>query len=94
MSKSRLKQINESPRQLEIKRCMDLLDMCKLCVHNKANQQVLFTCGSTQCIVNYPCMACSFLKWVNSGRFEDEIIAPPFPCDKYEKYEELKNGRN
>ena len=84
--KERNKKIKLSDRQDEIKRCVDLRTSCESCVNNRANHGDYFTCGATMCYkTNYPCLACSFTKWLNSGMFEDEIKAPPFPCDYYEE---------
>lgn len=86
----REKQIKNSHRQQEIDRCGKLWDSCTSCKHNKVNTREYFTCGATQCNKsNYPCLACSFIKWVNSGRFEDTIEAPPFPCEFYELFENV-----
>jgi hypothetical protein len=83
----RERQIDSSLRHEEIDRCIKLAENCVSCKHNKVNTGEYFTCGATQCNKsNYPCKACAFLKWVNSGEFEDEIEAPPFPCELYEQF--------
>ena len=79
-------QIDNSLRREEIDRCVKLAESCVSCKYNKVNTGEYFTCGSTQCDkTDYPCKACSFIKWVNSGRFEDSIEAPPVPCEFYEQ---------
>lgn len=86
----RNEQIKNSPRQEELERCIKLVESCVSCKHSKTNTGEYFTCGATLCNKsNYPCLACSFRKWVNSGEFEDTIEAPPFPCGFYERFEEL-----
>ena len=83
----RERQIGSSLRREEINRCIKLEESCVSCKHNKVNTGGYFTCGATRCNkINYPCKACAFLKWVNSGRFEDSIEAPPSTCEFYEQF--------
>lgn len=81
----RKKEIAESSRQEEIKRCRELYDQCTRCQHNKANCKESFTCGASMCRAGlvYPCLACAFLKYVGSGSFEEEIHAPIYPCASF-----------
>ena len=82
----REKEKTKSPRQEEIKRCNELLDQCDKCKHNKANCKESFTCGASMCKLGlgYSCQACSFLKHVGSGGFEEQIQAPIYPCESFE----------
>ena len=77
----------KSPRQEEIKRCNEFFAQCNKCKHNKANCKESFTCGVNMCKagLGYPCRACSFLKYIGSGSFEEEIYAPPYPCESFEE---------
>jgi len=83
----RNEEIAESPRQEEIKRCYKLLDQCNICKHNKANHKEPFTCGASMCKLGrgYPCLACSFLKYVGSDHSEEQIRAPKYPCECFEE---------
>lgn len=86
----RKKEMAESSRQEEIKRCDDLLDQCGKCKSNKAIHGESFTCGVNMCRSGrgYACQACSFLKYVGlDGEFEKQIIAPVYPCECFEEIE-------
>lgn len=79
----REKEMTESPRQEEIGRCNKLLDQCERCRNRKKS----FTCGANMCKSErgYPCQACSFLKHVGSGSFEEQMHAPTYPCEYFEE---------
>jgi len=83
----REKEMAKSPRQEEIERCNKLFAQCDRCKHNKANCKESFTCGVNMCKMErgYACEACSFLKYVGSNRFEEQIRAPIYPCESFEE---------
>jgi hypothetical protein len=83
----REKEQAKSLRQEEIGICNKLFAQCDKCKYNKANCNEQFTCGASMCKAGrrYPCMACAFLKYVGSGSFEDQIHAPPYPCERFEE---------
>lgn len=83
----RKKEIAESPRQEEIKSCRDLNNQCDVCRYNKANCKEPFTCGASMCKAGlfHPCRACSFLKYIGSGSYEEEISAPTYPCESFKE---------